>query len=555
MANKTIKLLVLSILALVTLATFASAAVTYVTVTGNNQSVIVGKTATISFKLKESNYGNLTNMSFNVPITLNDSSSTYSFTSQSTVTGMVTTLNQNILSGLMSLAFSVPATQQPGTYTGKLTLKGTYVTEMTYDLPITINVLSESEPKDITECKTTGNQGSNLNLDIDKIKVTKGFGDKTTWSPLDEIQVDVNVANDGDEKMRGITVGWGLYDKDTDKFVIDGEENDFNLDSGKDKTLTITFKLDDPSEFKDSGDYVFYVWANAEDKEFEDVNNGDTCAVVSDDTVELNIESSFVMLDSLEVVGTVSCGDTVQLTGKAWNFGEDDEDGVYVVIQNSELGINSKVQLGTVDAFDSKDLLFDIKIPSNAEEKTYELQLSVLNEDGEVFQNENDDYSKFVVSVKPEGGCTNEPEASVLATLESEKVEAGKEFVVKATIRNDASTSKTFDLSVEGYTDWASLVSLDKDTLSIDAGKSADVLVKFKVNAGVSGSQNFNFVLTENEQVLTQPVSVSVEKSNVFGGFTGAFLGGDNWYIWGIGALNVILIIVIIIVAVRVMRK
>lgn len=539
---------------MVTLMTFASAAVNFVNVIGNNQSVTVGKTATISFKLQESDYGNLTNMSFNVPLTLNYT--TYSFASQTAVTGMVTSLNQDQVSGTMSLSFAVPATQQPGIYTGTLILSGNYIAPVTYNLPITLRVFSEAEPEEISECKLTGNKGDNLKLDIDDIKVTKGFGDDTTWSPLDEIQVKVNVENKGDEDIKDITIGWGLYNKDTEELIIDDEENDFNLDSDEDKTITITFKLDDPSAFKDEGDYVFFVWANAEDKEFEDTDS-DTCAYVSDDTVEVTVEDSFVMLDSLEVLGTVSCGDTVQLTGTLWNFGEDDETDVVVVVQNKDLGINSKVQIGDVDSFDSKDFLFDLKIPSNSEiDKTYEIELSVLDEDGEVFQNENDDYSKTFISIKPESGCTNEPEASIFANLESEKVEAGKEFVVKAKIKNDGSTSKTFDLSVEGYTDWASLVSLDKDTLEIEAGKSEEVLVKFSVNEGVSGSQNFNFVLVdEKDRILTQPVSVSVEKANVFGGFTGAFLGGDNWYIWGIGALNVILIIVIIIVAVRVMRK
>ena len=60
--------------------------------------------------------------------------------------------------------------------------------------------------------------------------------------------------------------------------------------------------------------------------------------------------------------------------------------------------------------------------------------------------------------------------------------------------------------------------------------------------------------LTTDEKVISQPVSVLVEKAG-FSLITGNIVLGENWYLWGIGALNIILVLIIIIVAVRLVRK
>jgi hypothetical protein len=57
--------------------------------------------------------------------------------------------------------------------------------------------------------------------------------------------------------------------------------------------------------------------------------------------------------------------------------------------------------------------------------------------------------------------------------------------------------------------------------------------------------------MSGNELVASQPISVTITQSKF--SFSDTF--GKNWYIWLIGALNLILIIVIISVAVRIAKK
>jgi hypothetical protein len=61
--------------------------------------------------------------------------------------------------------------------------------------------------------------------------------------------------------------------------------------------------------------------------------------------------------------------------------------------------------------------------------------------------------------------------------------------------------------------------------------------------------------LTSNGQVITQPVSVDIASAGGLFRITGNSILGNNWYLWGIGLLNLILVIVIIIVAVRIAKK
>ncbi len=394
----------------------------------------------------------------------------------------------------------------------------------------------------------------NLNIDDIDISIEKGFGDDNEWYPMNEIKVSIDVGNDGEEEIKNIVVEWGLYDKQNGKWIVDDEENDFDLDDDKEETLEITFELDEIDEFEDDGDYIFYVWATGDDES----TDNKTSTYLSEG-IDVVTDNDFVILDDIESAEAVSCGNEIQITADVWNIGDSDQDDVYVVIYNKELGIDEKVTVGDIDAFDSEKLNALVKIPENAEEKSYSLTLSVYDEDDEVYQNDNDDEAEFSYVINVEGECETEeliPIVSVSADLESDSAKAGQEMIVKATISNTGTKKAVLNLELSDYTGWASLVSMDKTSLILEAGASQDVLITLKINKDVSGDKNFNILVKEGEKVLSQPVSVTIEEASVFPGITGLFTGEQsNLYLWGIGALNVLLVFIIIIVAIRVVRK
>jgi len=401
------------------------------------------------------------------------------------------------------------------------------------------------------------NDNGNLDIKIDKIDVESGYGEDEEWFPLSEIQVEIEVENNGNEDIDDIVLEWGLFNVETGEWVIDDEESKFNLKDGDDNNVKLNFKLEDPDEFEDGDDYVFYAWVTGEDDEFD---KNETCVSAKED-IDMVIESDFVVLDDIVAPSTVQCGDEVQISAELWNIGEDDQDEVSIVAYNKALGILSEViEMGDVDAFDNADSLLDLifEVPEDAEEKVHNIVFTVYDEDNDVFENDYDDEeSVYTVFLKVEGGCgassEDEGDASVSASLESE-AKAGEELVVKVTISNTGDEAVTYTLNAAGYTSWASSASLNANTMSLAAGASGDVLVTFQVGEDVEGEQSFDIeVLSGTTMVLKQPVSVLIEASTGFG-FTGAAVR-DNPYMWGIGLINLILVIVIVVVAIRLARK
>lgn len=427
-------------------------------------------------------------------------------------------------------------------------------------------IITIDEPEEVTACTLIGN--SNNNLRIKKIDITnkgmdtKGnslvkFGDDDAWFPLDDIEVEIRIENKGEEKIEDIEVEWGLWDTSSDEWVIElDDEKDFDLKSDKEETLTISFNLEgsldvDLDELSDGDHYRFYVIVNGYDNEVED----DICA--SDyEEIGIVIEDDFVVLSDFQFPETVSCDSEVQIIADAWNIGDSDQDDVYVRVFNTELGINQKVDVGDINAFDHEDFNVILNIPEDAKEKIYSINFEVYDEDDDIYENDfDDDKAEFHILLQVSGNCGIKTDALVSASLESGG-RAGEELVVKATIVNTGSDSSTYNLNAVGYSEWATSVDVNPSTILSNKGDSREVLFTFNVKKDVSGEKTFDIeVRSGGELILTQPVSVMIEKAGGISGITGRVIGGSNLYLWGIGALNIILVIIIIIVAIRVARK
>ncbi len=381
----------------------------------------------------------------------------------------------------------------------------------------------------------------------------KKFGDDDEWFPLEEIEVEVEIENTGNHDIDDIEVVWGLYDEDAKEWIIEEEESDFNLADGKEKTLILNFKLDDVDEFENNGDYVFYVKATGKiDANDETYDGDDTCASDSE-RKNIIIESDFVVIDEVEFPETVQCGSEVQILADVWNIGDDDQDDIEIYVVNAELGINEKIEIDDINAFDNEKLEVTIKIPQGMDEKWYTLTFYVYDEDNDLYETDHDDdKAEFRIPIQVLGNCEVESTALVSPVLESGG-KAGEKLVVKATITNTGNELVNYVLSAT-ETDWASAVEFGETAIVLGAGESKDVLVTLDVNKDVSGDKvfNINVLNSDGELITKQPVSVLIEKSS---GFNFEGLIQDNWYLWVIGAVNIILVIIIILVAVRVARK
>lgn len=417
---------------------------------------------------------------------------------------------------------------------------------------------SSDTPTEITACNTTGDNDGNLR--IKKIKFTNNgisdvnFGDDDEWYAQSEVQIQIDVENNGDEKIEDIELNWGLWDDNSNEWIIEPTDEDkFDLKSDKEETITINLNLEKDldinlDELDDGSHYKFYVYANG----FDNENDTDVCASDYKD-VTIVVESDFVVLTNINSQDLASCGDNVQITADVWNIGDNDQDDVYVKIFNSELGINERVDFSSIDAFDNEKLDATLSIPETAQEKVYYLRLDVYDENDDLFES-NSDESSFLVPITVASGCSSSSSsggsAVVSASLAS-GAKAGSDIIVTTTISNTGTKSATYTLNAANYGDWASTATLSESTFTLNAGASKQVTITLKANDDASGDKSFNVeVVSGNQIVTTQPVTVSVEPKSLLSG-----LGSGSGLIWAIGIINVILIVVIIIVAVKVVGK
>ncbi len=457
----------------------------------------------------------------------------------------LTTINASDSESITAI-LSIPS-DFDGTIIGNINLSNG--TEQLALLPVTINVESPEEPNEITECSTTGNTGD-LDIEIRDISVT-GFGDEDELFFFDQVEVEVRVENNGDDDIDDISVEWGLWDENSDDWVIEPDELDeISLSDGDDETLTFTFTLDDDMDIDledlEEGNYAIYVFGTGD---VDNSNNDETCDSHRE-SVKIILERDFVVLSNLEFSENVECNSNVNIMGDVWNIGTRNQEDVSVLIQNSQLGLNEVVSVGDVDSMESAELNFDFDL-NDAEAGTYTLRLSVLDKDDDVFQNENDDESVYTASLVVSGNCGVSDDVSVSAVLE-DGGQAGKPLTVKATITNEGDNPGVFTLNIANYASWAELSEVSQNTLTLDAGSSGEVLITLDVKSDASGEEVFNVeVLSNDKLVANQPVSVTIkEKTKVFN-----LINADNWQIWAIAALNVLLIVIIIIVAIRIARK
>ncbi|VVB82062.1 Uncharacterised protein [uncultured archaeon] len=532
MKNKSFAFLSLALLTVLILTSFASAAITFGTsptlsMNGSSATINVTGVATenITFSLSSITENGKT-ITFGVPTAITNA------------TGSAQTV---------TITYTVPSDFSfyfGKTYSTTLTAIGTTSGNATQTISFRIN-----DPALNTGYADDGN----LDISIDNINVEKGYGEDSQWYPLDQISAKINVDNNGADKIKSIVVKYGLYDLTSGKWIFTDSQSSFSLNDGDSKSLTADFTLDSLSKFKDGDNYKFYAWATGSDEKTDPVTK--TSVAVSED-IEMQFDTDLVTLSNIQIPTTINCGQEVQITADVANIGTDDQSDVYIKIINTKLGINKQVQIGDINNLESSPLDFTFTIPSDITEGTYPVELMVYNPDNTPYKSDlNGDDARFQPILTVQGACSTIPLASIAASLQSE-AKAGQELDVKATIVNTGSSTATFNIGLSSYADWSSLTSMDKNIVTLAAGASQDVMIKLNVNKDVSGDKTFDIVLTQGDKILNQPVKVTVAQQAFFAGITGMFSGASsNWYLWGIAALNVLLVLIIIVVAVKVARK
>ena len=412
----------------------------------------------------------------------------------------------------------------------------------------------------VTLCEDCENHGS-LELRVEDVKVTEGFGDDDYWYPYDVIEVELEIENNGNWDIDNIEVEWALYTT-AGKKIMDDTLNDFNLKDGKDEVVTFTFKLDEDIDDFENEDAVLYISARGEiDDNDAGIHDGeDTCDSEKIET-EVIADDDFLILDDFRINGVeldeltfneydLTCGQEITITTDVWNIGSEDFEDVSIQVYNSVLGINEILEIGDVDSFENTEVSFSLTLPKDVNSKWYTLKIGIYDDDNDLFENSKDDESEFDVLFKLGGTC-GLAEPVISAELLTEAIE-NQEMTIKVTVKNPGTKDVSYRLNAVGFSGWAELIEISDENINLNAGESREVLFKFKTTKESAGERFFDIeIFADNKLITKQPVVVSIEEveNNAREFFQ------KNWKLLVIGLVNLILIIAIIIVAVRTYRR
>jgi hypothetical protein len=396
--------------------------------------------------------------------------------------------------------------------------------------------------------------GDTRELEIISVK-DKTSDNDWEWKPLDKVQIDVKVKFSSDDSSDDTDsiIELGLYDTENKEFIefdnSDDLQRDISLDEGD--STTETFNIVVPTDITDSSSqYRLYV------KVYEDGEEENICAdtIGSDYYQEISIskESYSVALDQLDITTPVPCGQEVDITSIAYNLGSHDEEDVIVHLVNTELGINLVSQKMDLNEGDSEKVTFNFAVPENTAEKSYKLRLWTefkFSKSSDTYRDKSEDY---FIDLKVEGNCKVVPQisASVTADFDPETPQAiaGQPLIIKATVKNTGKAVGAYTVSTSGNSEWSSLDSIDPKTFILNPGESKDVSISLNVDREAQGDKEFTIKADFEGGSAEQKVALSIEKTTTVDSNAIMDHLRNNWFIYVIALINIVLILAIILV-------
>ncbi|VVB78485.1 Uncharacterised protein [uncultured archaeon] len=423
-----------------------------------------------------------------------------------------------------------------------------------------------------TFCKS-GETGSN-NLSISSVDIRNNDGDDTEWTPLDTISVKVKVENVGDDKVSSTYVEMGLINSDGKNIVsnldqlTDKKISLSTINSGKEKTAEFTFKI--PTDFKeDTYHLVIKTYKSGKEADIctsysSDLDDGQGYYKTVTGTREPDSDKQVVVdniLSSPEE--TAQCGDTVQVSADVVNIGDTDyPDQFKVTLYNKDLGVDlSQVVQQDINQGDSYNVDFSFAVPAKVAEKSYDLEFRTYYDyDSDTNKYNEISNKKFLKTIKISGNCQNAASTTPTAQLkisaeldpQTPEAIAGNQVIVHTTLKNLGTTDNTYALSVYGNSAWSSLVSIDPQTVTLAPGQSKDASIVLNVDNAAQGDKEFTIRAAygaAGDKAVEQKVSLSIASKSSGTDYQSVVNHfKNNWFIYVIVLVNLVLIIAIIVV-------
>ncbi len=402
------------------------------------------------------------------------------------------------------------------------------------------------------------------------LNVEEGYGKREDyWYPLDEVEIEFELdpRNFNVEEIEDIEIEILIYDERDGRFVLDERDmdlsdDDFDLDEDDNRiTITASFKIDPDDLTPGNTDYIVYVKATGEIKDDDEDLDGKLSCISESEDIEIRTDEEFVIFDNIEMPEIVNCGDQVEVSFDLWNIGDDDidEDDIFVLMYNDNLEIYEVIDVQDLRELDKETVRRTITIPEDAK-GFYELIFEAYDDEDlsnrDIYENEEDDEARddFIFEVRCEEPVVKDVLLTPSLETGEKDVKAGKDVQIRVNVKNTGDEETSYTIGVKGNELFSSVKNINPSSVTLMPGESRDVLVELSLNKDVSGDRTFDITGVFNGQEVSQTVSLNIEEGFSFNFGNLGDSVSENWFIWVIVGINVILIIAIIIVAIRISR-
>ena len=378
------------------------------------------------------------------------------------------------------------------------------------------------------------------------------------FKPGDQIKVEVEVENKDDEDLDIATVAI-LYNLDEDEEIVSFESDSEEIKDGDEET--IEFELDVPRDFDgDENDrYVMFI------KAIEDGDEDQNCNFDSID-LDLKRDKDDVVVKKATLNPSIAKpGDIIELVVDVENVGKNDQRDSYVQVNNPELGISLRSNEFDLDkSGDSKDSInrrFSINLPVNAAEKDYLIDVAVVDDNDDNYDN---GQAFVTLTVKRETTAVGTEvgtgkTVSLNVASQTREIDASKQTAnVHLLFTNNEASDLTAVVEIKTIGDWADPIA--PQTLSLHTG---DNNLYLPLNLKELEEGTYSATVTVNpaagSDFESKPFTLNFDvkgKSSDLSGITGAFSGTNSSTVfWIIGDVVLVLIALLIIKAVFFGRK
>ena len=425
-------------------------------------------------------------------------------------------------------------------YEGTITVTaGTVIVEVELDVNLEAEICDE------------GLQGNKLSISIDEPDNSDDF------KPGETVNVEFDVENDDNDDI-DVEIQIILWDSTDGDEVDTYDVDDLNIDDNEDESFDVDYEL--PTDLDEDHTYYLYIKAN------EDGDEEDECTY---ERVRINIEldDDDVVITSTDVSpSTLDCGDDFVLTVEVESIGTDEQEDVYISLDESELDLSASTDYFDLGDHNDNDndhqATFSLDLPSDLDAGDYYIDVKVYDRSGDLYD------SELVEIIVGTCGSTDDTTDNDDDTTEDEDlvegveidllvdndfdVEGADKLTIPVIIQNQGDEDTTITLSVDDIS-WADVEGTEYLS-NIQSGQSLHAYVYLDLETDVTGIHDLVIEVEDGNGVTTSEI-VELdfgEGNEITGNATG--VGDWNTEVW-YWIVGIVLLVIILIILIRVLTR